>query len=280
VNFVDVAQTPLAPDRAPVRIAYRDITRSAGGTPLVVLHGGWGYDKYPFDAQIEAFGTRRRIVIPDRSGYGASTPIELLPADFHDRATEETRIVLDALGLVRPILWGHSDGAIIALRLGLAAPDRVSGIIAEATHFYRRKPRSRPFFESVLANAESSRIMKLHAEAWLQIGEGARSPIDDFYGGRLSQLSVPTLVIHGARDPRTEPGEIDALRDVLSACEAARAEGGAALSECGVALSECGVALSGPPIQLTILDRGGHSPHSEPATADEVTALAREFLHD
>jgi pimeloyl-ACP methyl ester carboxylesterase len=253
VDFVDVAQTPLAPDRMPARIAYRDINRATNGTPLVVLHGGWGYEMYPFDAQIAAFGARHRIVIPDRSGYGASAPIDLLPADFHDRAAEETRRVLDALGVARPILWGHSDGAIIALRLGLAAPDRIGGIIAEATHYFRQKPRSQPFFEAVLASPESTPIMKLHARAWLQIGADARSPTDDFYDGRLSALTVPTLIIHGARDPRTEPGEIDALHEAI---------------------------LSGPPARIEMLDAGGHSPHSERATADAVTGLARAVLHD
>jgi pimeloyl-ACP methyl ester carboxylesterase len=251
VDFVDVAHTPLAPDRGPARIAYRDINRAANTTPLIVLHGGWGYEIYPCDAQIAALGTRHRIVIPDRSGYGASASIDVLPADFHDRAADETRRVLDALGVTRPVLWGHSDGAIIALRLGLAAPDRVAGIIAEATHYFRRKPRSQAFFEAVIANPASTPIMKLHARAWLQIGADARSCTDDFYDGRLSELMVPALIIHGARDPRTEPGEIDAVR---------------------------GAVLSGRPARIEMLDAGGHSPHSEPATADVVTALAEAFL--
>ena len=248
MDFVVVAHTPLAPHAAPARIAFRDAGAGAAA-PLVILHGGWGYDIYPFDRPIAAFAASRRVVIPDRSGYGDSPAIDALPVDFHDRAVGETVRVLDALALERPVLWGHSDGAIIALRLALARPDRVSAVIAEATHFYRHKPSSAAFFDNVLANPASTPIMRLHARAWLEIGVNVASPHDDFYDGRLGDLSVPTLLVHGGRDPRTEPGEIDAVHAVA------------------------------PQIDVRVFASAGHSPHSEAASADAVTAAAAEFLH-
>jgi len=256
VGFVDIAQTPLAPGVSPARIHYREAGR---GSPIVFLHGGWGYDMYPFDRQIATLASRRRLVIPDRSGYGRSPSIDALPADFHRRAADETRAVIEALGLERPMLWGHSDGAIIALRLALAMPDRVSAVIAEASHYFRRKPRSRGFFESVIANPASTDIMRLHARAWLQIGEDAASDADDFYDGRLSEIFVPVLIIHGARDPRTEPGEIEALRSAATA-------GGASSAR-----TRAGV-------RVEVLSAAGHSPHSESATADDVTRLAEQLI--
>ena len=212
-----------------------------------MLHGGWGYDMYPFDAQIDTLRSQHRFVIPHRCGYGASAPIDTLPSDFHRRAAEETRLVLDALGLERPILWGHSDGAIIALRLALANPDGVAAIIAEAAHYFRQKPRSRAFFDAVIANPESTPTMKLHAHAWRRIGDEA-APGEDFYDRRLPELRVPALIIHGARDPRTEPDEIEALR---AACR-----------------------------NIRLFEAGGHSPHSEVATAAEVTQAAVRFIDD
>ena len=112
------------------------------GPPIVFLHSGWGYEIYPFDRQSPAFAPRHRIVMSRPVGIWASAAIESLPSDFHQRAADETRTVIDALGLERPIVWGHSDGAIIALLLALATPQRGRGVIAEATHFYERKPRS------------------------------------------------------------------------------------------------------------------------------------------
>src|SRR5262245_56465729 len=146
---IDLASSPLAPRTSPVSIHYRD---SGDGPAIVFLHGGWGCEIYPFDRQIDALKRQYRLVIPDRSGYGRSAPIGELPTDFHRRAMQETRALLDALEIERPVVWGHSDGAIIALLLGLAAPDRVAGAIVEATHFYRYKPASRAFFEEVIAN--------------------------------------------------------------------------------------------------------------------------------
>jgi pimeloyl-ACP methyl ester carboxylesterase len=234
----------------------------------VLLHGGWGYDIYPFDRQIAALDAAHRIVAPDRTGYGGSSAIDDLPADFHQRAAEETICVLDALGLDKPVLWGHSDGAIIALRIGLMAPARIAGVIAEATHFFRRKPASRPFFETmsgepeqlgervatVLARDHGEKwraLIRMNGAAWLKIAELG----GDLYDGRLGALSVPTLVIHGARDPRTEPGELDALRRALE-----------------------GSGLPAAPAHVIVLPDGGHSPHSERATSDEVTRIATQWI--
>ena len=230
-----------------------------------MLHGGWGYELYPFDRQIEALAAQHRIVIPDRSGYGGSGVVTSLPADFHRLAMEETRAVIDALGLEPPMLWGHSDGAIIALLFGLAAPDRIAGVIAEATHVYKRKPASRAFFDGLMADPQSlgagvqsvlerdhgarwPALIAMHSRTWRRIADEAASATDDFYGGRLGDLKVPALVIHGARDPRTEPGELNALRAAV------------------------------PRAKFAVLADGGHSPHSERPMADEVTRVANEFI--
>ena len=263
MSFVEIPTSPLAPGVSPVRIHYRDV---GDGPPIVFLHGGWGYEIYPFDRQIAALSSCHRIVIPDRSGYGASPSIDVLPSGFHPLALTETRAVIDALGLERPILWGHSDGAIVALQFGLAAPDRIAAAIVEATHYVKRKPGSRAFFERMLADpaaalgpsavavltrdhgARWKRLIELHSRAWLQIAENSTSADEDFYGGRLRDLQVPVFVVHGARDPRTEPGELDMLRAHL------------------------------PDGEFAVFEAGGHSPHSERATADDVTEAAERFI--
>jgi pimeloyl-ACP methyl ester carboxylesterase len=273
---VDIPSSPLVPGVAPVRIRYRD---AGEGRPVVILHGGWGYGIYPFDRQIEALSAGHRVVIPDRSGYGGSGRIDDLPPDFHHRAARETRAVIDALDLSRPMLWGHSDGAIVALLLGLADPGPIAGVIVEATHLYKRKPGSRAFFETiaadpaavgarasaVLANDHGEdwpQIVALHSRAWLRIGSEA-PPLEDFYRGRLGELEIPVLVVHGVKDPRTEPGELDALRAALSMPGAADASGRQA---------------PGARRAFAIFEDGGHSPHSERGTADAVTDAAIKFV--
>lgn len=120
--ILELPHSPHALDVSPVIIHYREFGR---GRPLVFLHGGWGYGVYPFDRQIEAFKSQFRILIPDRSGYGHSSRVASeMPLDFHRRAAAETIAFLDALGIERAILWGHSDGAVIAAMMGLTAPER------------------------------------------------------------------------------------------------------------------------------------------------------------
>jgi pimeloyl-ACP methyl ester carboxylesterase len=269
VPIIELAASALAPDASPVRVHYRD---TGAGPPIVILHGGWGYEIYPFERQIAALGASHRLVVPDRTGYGRSGRIERQATDFHYRAAAETLAVIDALGLDRPVVWGHSDGAIIALLMGLAEPARLSGLIVEAAHFVRRKPGSREFFETMMDHPDRlgervtavlarehgdgwRDLIRTNGDAWLRIANDASAPAADLYGGRLGDLRVPTLVVHGARDPRTEPGELEAMRDALS--RNARA-----------------------PRYFAVLSEGGHSPHSERATADEVTRVAQRFLRE
>ena len=257
--FAQIASSPLIPDAGPARIYYRD---AGAGAPLVFLHGGWGYEVYPFDRQIAALSGKFRILIPDRSGYGRSSPIASLPADFHSRAVAETLRFLDALRIERAALWGHSDGAVIAALLGLAAPVRFSGLILEAFHYTRAKTGSVDFFRAMITAPESAgsraagalardhgegwrEVLRRNAEAWLQIVESGGG---DLYDGELSKLSVPALFIHGGRDPRTEPGDIAAIRCAL------------------------------PRAEIRILEAAGHSPHSEPESAEECTRIAADFL--
>jgi pimeloyl-ACP methyl ester carboxylesterase len=264
VPTVALPASPLAPGVSPVAIHYRDV---GAGPPLVVLHGGWGYEIYPYDRQIAALSHTHRIVIPDRTGYGRSGRLTMQEVDFHQRAAAETLALIEALDLERPVVWGHSDGAVIALLMGLAAPDRLAGLIVEATHLHRSKPASRSFFATMMDNPDGlgervaavlarehgeawRDLIRINGVAWLRIADERAAPDADLYGGRLSQLRVPTLIVHGAKDPRTEPGELDAIRAAM------------------------------PHARVALIAEGGHSPHSERLAADDVTRAAEGFLSE
>lgn len=261
--FISIDESPLSPGASPVEIHYRDYGR---GRPLVFLHGGWGYQIYPFDSQIEALAGHSRIIIPDRTGYGSSTRLETMPTDFHQRAAVETLRLLDALEIERPVFWGHSDGAVIAAMMGLRWPGRIAGLILEAFHYYRFKPGSREFFETMsgdpggLGERVCAILSSEHGEdywrklivnngrAWLQLADDSTDPKQDIYDGKLAGLAVPTLFIHGSRDPRTEPGELEAVRNEL------------------------------PRARFEILPGAGHSPHSASSSAQECNRAAVDFL--
>jgi len=262
--FVELRESPHAPGIGPVNIYYREFGR---GRPLIFLHGGWGYGVYPFDQQIKAFENQFRILVPDRSGYGRSTRLTVeMPLDFHRRAAEETLAVLSALRVERAILWGHSDGAVISAMIGLSEPERCERLILEAIHFYRNKPNSRNFFERFTAHPENlgeetrevlrqdhgeshwQNVPRRNCRAWLRIADMVQRQDEDLYDGRLSELRVPTLFLHGSLDPRTEPGEMERVRSEL------------------------------PQAEMRFVHNGKHSPHSEAAAFQECNAIAREFL--
>lgn len=261
--FTNINESPLVPDTTPVTIHYRE---AGNGYPLIFLHGGWGYEVYPFDSQMQAFGNEYRILIPDRSGYGRSQRLHELPVDFHRRAAVEMTRWLDALKIERPVLWGHSDGAVIAALMGLETPERLAGVILEAFHLLRVKPRSREFFETMAGNPERlgervcaalvsdhgedywRELILMNGTAWLRLAEESRDAAQDLYDGRLHELRVPTLFIHGDGDPRTEPGELEAVRRQL------------------------------PDARMAIISDAGHSPHSQRSVAAEVNRIAGEFL--
>jgi non-heme chloroperoxidase len=264
VRTLVLPQSPHAPGINPVTIHYREFGR---GRPLVILHGGWGYRLYPFERQIAELESRFHILIPDRSGYGHSTRVTgEMPLDFHCRAALETLSFLGALEIESAILWGHSDGAVIAVMMGLIAPERCARLILEAFHFLRRKPASRSFFERFAAHPEDlgeetrrllaedhgetnwPTVLRRNCAAWFRIADSVQRPDEDLYDGRLGELQVPALFLHGSLDPRTEPGEMDRVRQAL------------------------------PRATMRFIGAGQHSPHSEEAAWQKCNARASEFL--
>jgi 3-oxoadipate enol-lactonase len=259
-----LASSSLNPGVSPVEIHYREEGR---GVPLVLLHGGWGYSFNPFNRQLDKLSNQFRVICPDRSGYGGSTPMnDGFAADFHYHAAEETISLLEALDIKRASFWGHSDGAVIAAILGFTAPERVDALVLEAFHYFRLKPISREFFETLAREPEAlgdelcgrfafefgktkwREMITNHARVWAEIALQSSSSEDDLYGGQLRKITAPVLLLQGRSDPRTEPGELDAAARQI------------------------------PQAELQLLDGAAHSPHSEAGFADQSTEIVREFL--
>ncbi|HSN92127.1 MAG TPA: alpha/beta fold hydrolase, partial [Anaeromyxobacteraceae bacterium] len=222
----------------------------------------WGWEAYPFD--VAGLAARRRVVAPDRVGYGRSAPVAELPRGFHRLMAEETLLVLDALGVDRAAFWGHSDGAVIAAWIGFLAPGRVRALVLEALHFVAAKVSSVEFFRAAVEDPERfgpavvealrrdhgdrwREVLAAGGRAWLGIIEEGRRGRRDLFEGRLGEVRAPALLLHGRYDPRTEPGEIEAARAAL------------------------------PGARLEMLD-AGHCPHASERTGPACTRLAEEFL--
>ena len=65
------------------------------GTPLLLLHAGWGLAVNDFAHQQGTLADEFRMIVPDRRGYGRSTRVEMLGADFHWQAADDMWALLD-----------------------------------------------------------------------------------------------------------------------------------------------------------------------------------------
>lgn len=92
------------------------------GAALVLLHGVGSASK-SWRAQVGALSSRWRVVAWDAPGYGGSSALAQESPDAADYA-QALAGLLDALGIARCHLVGHSLGCLIAARFARAHPER------------------------------------------------------------------------------------------------------------------------------------------------------------
>lgn len=95
-----------------LRIAYQ---RQGEGPPLVLLHGGFGFDSRSWRRQIDALSDEFTVVAWDAPGSGRSSdpPETFRLPDFADSLAD----FIKALELISPHIVGLSSGAALALEL-------------------------------------------------------------------------------------------------------------------------------------------------------------------
>lgn len=108
-------------------LGYREAGTHAGAVPLVLLHG-IGSGAASWVQQLEALSGSRRVLAWDAPGYGESTPVDAMSPFAADYAAVLCAW-LDALGVSRCVLVGHSLGAIIAGAFAAAHASRVAGLL-------------------------------------------------------------------------------------------------------------------------------------------------------
>jgi pimeloyl-ACP methyl ester carboxylesterase len=97
------------------------------GAPLVLAIHGITSTSRTWIPTARALGDRATLVAVDLRGRGRS--IELPPVGGLDAHVRDMVAVLDASGLERAVVTGHSLGAYIAARLAVRHPDRVERLV-------------------------------------------------------------------------------------------------------------------------------------------------------
>ncbi len=104
------------------------------GEPILLLHGGLSNKLSWFSQLPWLVEAGRRVVLIDTRGHGDSTLGH--SALNYETFADDSLQVLDKLHIQRTDIIGWSDGGIIALMLGLEAPQRVGKIVAISANFH------------------------------------------------------------------------------------------------------------------------------------------------
>ena len=235
--------------------------RRSGGRFMVFLHEGLGsvsmWRDYP--QALCAAGSYRGLAY-SRYGYGQSTPRprrEPFPPDYLDReAREALPAFLEAAGAgaEQPWLFGHSDGASIALIYAARFPDRVAGVIALAPHIFVE--------HETIAGLELTRTQYLTGDFKQRLARHHADPDSAFWGWNdawlnpamrgwniehlLPAIRCPILAIQGYEDEYATMAQLD------------------------------GIKRQAPQTDLLKLAACGHAPHRDQAGA--ITLAVVDFI--
>jgi N-formylmaleamate deformylase len=107
-----------------------------GKTPLVLLHGfsDNGRCWLPEAEELQDYD----VILPDARGHGLSERVQ--PEQSIDPVADIAGLI-EALGLDRPIVGGHSMGAMTASRLGARHPDLVRALLLEDPPWFIGRPQ-------------------------------------------------------------------------------------------------------------------------------------------
>lgn len=208
----------------------------ADGTPMLFLHGlGGGAGQ--FAAQLAFFGGAGfRALAWDMPGYGGSAPLPLVSMDALAAALVA---FIAALRLDRPILVGHSLGGMVLLQyLAHALPGSRPGgsravVLSQTSAIFGAKDPAwaAEFIQSRLAPLDAGQTLQALAPGLVaaMVGDEAdqaglalaaeimgrtpassyrdslRAMLDFDQRGVLPHITIPVLVLSGARDQNAPP---------------------------------------------------------------------------
>lgn len=210
---------------------------NAEAPPLLFIHGV-GLRKEVWDPQIAAFARNRRVIAYDMLGHGGSG---LGNGDMGlDAFVAQAADLLAALGITRADVVGHSMGALVALGLALAHPDRINRLVALNAVYQRTTDQRAAVLERA---AEIERVgpraaadravarwfgdtpppalrpLATQVREWLEnadpVGYARAYRIfassDAIHAGRLPTLAMPVLYLTGELDANSSPAMSDRM---------------------------------------------------------------------
>jgi pimeloyl-ACP methyl ester carboxylesterase len=215
------------------------------GTPLLLMHQTpRSIDE--FREVIPLLAVSHRVIAVDTPGYGCSDPVEGQPTvgDYAGAMVQ----VLDALGVERVVAVGHHTGAVIAVELAAAAPERVERVVLSGPVYTDAAGRAElaPFFRQWYVQPDGSHLLekwrKLHE--WLprpdlvqrflvdllvagEVSEQGHFAVAEYrMEDRLPDVRCPALLLYASEDPFASPERAAALRAAFRPCREVTVDAG------------------------------------------------------
>ncbi|HXW46538.1 MAG TPA: alpha/beta hydrolase [Streptosporangiaceae bacterium] len=219
-----------------ITISYHD---SGGTGPVIVFSHGFLMDSSMFDPQVAALTPGYRVITWDERGFGA-TPATA-PFSYWDSAADLLAL-LDHLGIDEAVLGGMSQGGFISLRAALKAPERVRGLVLIDSQAGLENPDVVPAYEQMeqiwreqgpepVQDVVAALILgppggPVDYGPWFAkwattdrdgFRHAFRCLVDrDDITGRLGEISIPALIIHGTADASVPMERAEVVRDGLA----------------------------------------------------------------
>ena len=112
-------------------MAYMDVSpKKANGKTVLLLHGKNFQGNYWGQTAKDLVAAGYRIVIPDQIGFGKSSKTDAIQYSFQLLA-ENTKKLLDKLGIQKTSVVGHSMGGMLATRFALMYPEITEKLVLE-----------------------------------------------------------------------------------------------------------------------------------------------------
>ena len=166
-----------------VRIHYQ--VYGEGEKPLILVHGNGGSVNSLKEAA-SYLGSRFTVYLPESRCHGQSGDPGVITYELMAKDIAE---FIEALGLEKPTVIGHSDGAINALTLAAKYPDLPGAVIACGAN--SRPETFKPYFPFGVAVANIFKPDKLN---------DLMLTLPQFDGEYLSSITCPAYIVCGEHD--------------------------------------------------------------------------------
>ncbi|HMQ30527.1 MAG TPA: alpha/beta hydrolase [Chloroflexaceae bacterium] len=201
------------------------------GRPVLFLHGWLGSWRYWYPT-IQVISEHFRTYSFDFWGFGDSQRKQT--QESIQAYSDQVIRFLDALGIDRVMVVGHSMGGMVALKTALSYPDRISRVATVGAPIdgdslsWLLKLTDRPFFADAFARMPWLRRYLFRFFLGETTDPAVSEMIDDSVKSsantlryavssmwrtdlrpELARLRVPTLIVHGGRDDIVNPNQAD-----------------------------------------------------------------------